>query len=72
MCVCVCMSLCYVPCCMGICEAGVVVQNNVPFTLVDKIILIHTLIININILYVFLDHIRNNKGKVFLYRHSNV
>ena len=44
--VCVCVS--YVLCCMRICEAGVVVQNNFPFTLVDKVILIHTLIININ------------------------
>ena len=37
-----------------------------PFTLVDKVILIHTLIINVNILDVFLYHIRNNKGNVFL------
>ena len=43
-----------------------VVKKNVPFTLVDKVILIHTLIININILDVFLYHIRNNKSKVFL------
>ena len=72
MCVCrcvgagVCVCMCYVLCCMRICEAGVVVQNNVPFTLVEKVILIQTLIININNLDVFLYHICNNKSKVFL------